>query len=115
MSRKLYLIILLFSFLIASAGCKTASKLYESGDYHQAVDLAVKKIQKNKDAEENKNVLQNAYRLAVEKHESKIRNLSDNNNELKWEWIFNEYTLLQKLYNAIQRFPEAQTIVPATD
>ncbi len=96
-------------------GCKTASKLYETGDYDEAVELAVKKLQKKNDDESLKSVLQNAYRYAVDQHESKIRNLSVNNNELKWEWIYKEYTQLQKLYNAIHRSPEANELVNTID
>lgn len=115
MTRKFYLSILLFSFLVVIAGCKTATKLYESGDYDEAVELAVKKLQKKNNDEDLKSVLQNAYRFAVDQHESKIRNLSGNNNELKWEWIYNEYSLLQKLYHAVRRSPEAFQLVNAID
>lgn len=115
MSRKFYLSILLLSFFVSITGCKTATKLYESGDYDEAVELAVKKLQKKNNDEELKSVLQNAYRFAVDQHESKIRNLSGNNNELKWEWIHNEYSLLQKLYHAVRRSPVAFQLVNAID
>ncbi|NJO25801.1 MAG: hypothetical protein HC867_08650 [Bacteroidia bacterium] len=39
-----------FLFLLASfifIGCKTASRLYEKGNYDEAVELAVKNFRKN--------------------------------------------------------------------
>lgn len=115
MKRKFYLSVLFISLIVVMTGCKTASRLYETGDYDEAVELAVKKLQKKNDDESLKSVLQNAYRFAVDQHESKIRTHLLNNNELKWEWVYNEYSLLQKLYNAIRRSPEATDLVNTTD
>jgi hypothetical protein len=96
------------------SGCKTASKLYDKGNYDEAVELAVKKLQKKPD-DDMRSLLQNAYHYAVNDHETRIRQLSDNTNELKWEWIYNEYASLQRLHEAIHRSPEAMAIVNATD
>jgi hypothetical protein len=109
MKGKLYLFIV---FIIFLAGCKSASKLYDKGNYDEAVELAVKKLQKNPD-NETRVLLQNAYHYAVNDHETRIRQLSDNTNDLKWEWIYNEYTSLQRLYEAVRRSPEAMAIVKA--
>jgi hypothetical protein len=35
--------------------------------------------------------------------------------DLKWEWIYAEYSSLQRLYEAIHRSPEALSIVDPTD
>ena len=48
--RKIYTLISITLFLSA-VGCKTASKLYDKGNYDEAVELAVKKLQKKPDNE----------------------------------------------------------------
>lgn len=113
--RKIYQLIGIAGFYLLIAGCKSASKLYDKGNYDEAVELAVKKIQKNPDDREMKNLLQNAYRYAVNDHETRIRQLSENTNELKWESVYNEYASLQKLYEAVRRSPVASRVVHAAD
>ena len=115
MKGKIYSLLIIIVLTAGMIACKTASKLYDKGNYDEAVDLAVKKLQKKPGDGEMRALLQNAYRFAVEDHENRIRNLSDNSNELKWEWIYNEYASLQRLHDAIYRSPEAFNIVRATD
>ena len=43
--RKIYTLVIL-GFVLLVAGCKTAAKLYDKGNYDEAVELAVKKLQK---------------------------------------------------------------------
>ncbi len=115
MKTKFYLFIFLLSLLAAVPACKSATKLYDTGNYDEAVDQAVKKLQKKPNDGDAKQLLKNSYRLAAENHESQIKNLSENNNELKWELIYNEYSAMQNLYNIIRRSPEAINTVSATD
>jgi len=112
--RKIYTLVSFIAFVLLVAGCKTASKLYDKGNYDEAVQLAVKKLQKKPD-NEMRALLQNAYYYAVNDHETRIHQLSDNTNDLKWEWIFSEYASLQRLYEAIHHSPEAMSIVIPTD
>jgi hypothetical protein len=111
--KKIYTLFTLGVVLLI-AGCKTASKLYDKGNYDEAVQLAVKKLQKKPD-NEMRSILQNAYHYAVNDHESRIRQLTDNTNELRWEWIYSEYASLQRLYEVIHRSPEALSIVNPVD
>jgi tetratricopeptide (TPR) repeat protein len=60
-------------------------------------------------------ILQNAYRFAVEDHEARISNNSNSNNDLKWEWNYGEYLQLQRLYEAIHRVPSVYDAVHPTD
>lgn len=110
MKLKLYtlLSVTVSVFLMA---CKSASKLYEKGNYDEAVEAAAKKLQKKPGDPELIEILQNAYRYAVNDHESRIHSHSASNNELKWEWMYNEYVSLQKLYNAVQKSPSVAEIV----
>lgn len=112
--RKIYTLVALIGFVLFT-GCKTASKLYDKGNYDEAVELAVKKLQKKNPDPEMRSLLQSAYNYAVNDHETRIRQLNDNTNELKWEWIYSEYASLQRLYEAIHRSPEAMDVVNAID
>ena len=110
MKSKLY--ILLFAGIsVLTLSCKTASKLYEKGNYTEAVELAAKKLQKDPNDAKLLDIIQSSYRYAVNDHEGRIRNHAESNNELKWEWMYNEYISLQRLYDAIYRVPSVFNIV----
>lgn len=112
MKPKLYTVIAL-SLLLFS--CKNAQKLYQQGNYDAAVELAAKKLQKKPGDAKMIDVLQNAYRFAVGDHESRIRNYSNANTDLKYENIYREYSQLQYLYEAIRRSPSVFHIIQPTD
>src|SRR5437868_701120 len=112
--KKLYFLL----FIVVSiwmASCKSASKLYQKGNYDEAVQVAVKKLQKDPNDAKLKTVVQDAYHYAVTDHENRIRNYSSMDNELKWEWMYNEYSDLQSLYNAIFKSPAVFELVHPTD
>ena len=111
--RKIYSLIILIGILWMT-GCKSAAKLYDKGNYDEAVEVAVKKLQKKPD-NEMRALLQSAYHYAVNDHETRIRQHSESSSELKYEWIYAEYSSLQRLHDAIHRSPEAMTVVNAVD
>jgi len=113
MKPNLYNFFILCTILLIS--CKSAEKLYQKGRYDEAVQVAAKKLQKKPGNADLIDVLQNAYRFAVNEHESKIRNLSNSNSDLRWEHIYSEYQQLQGLYEAIRRSPSVFDIVQPTD
>lgn len=114
MKSKLYTL-LLSSFMLSLAGCKTASKLYQKGNYDEAVMLAVKELQKNPGDPQKIALLQNAYSYAVEDHERKISHYLSGTNELKWEWVYYQYADLQNLFHAIRKAPQIYEIVQPAD
>jgi len=113
MKPNFYSFIFLCTIFLFS--CKSAEKLYNKGRYDEAVMLAAKKLQKKPGNAELLNVLQDAYRFAVNGHESNIRNLANSNSDLRWEHIYSEYQQLQALYEAIRRSPSVYDIVQPTD
>lgn len=114
MKSKLYILLVAgISFLAFS--CKTASKLYEKGNYTEAVELAAKKLQKDPDDAKLLDIIQGSYKYAVNDHESRISNNAASNNELKWEWIYNEYVSLQRMYDAIYKVPSVFNLVKPVD
>ncbi|MDB5206328.1 MAG: hypothetical protein JWR72_1403 [Flavisolibacter sp.] len=110
---KLYL--LLFAASIFFAGCKTVSKSYNKGDYADAVELGVKKLQKDPSDAETKDLVKSAYTFAVNQHEDAIRNLSNSKNDNRYEAILREYSRLQDLYNTVHQYPAVVQLIPVTD
>ncbi len=114
MKLKIYSLFIIIggSFFLS---CKSAQKSYNKGNYDEAVNLAAKKLQKKPGDTKLIATLQDAYRFALNDHESRIRNYANSNNELKAENIYHEYTQLQYLYEVIRRSPSVFNIVRPTD
>ena len=114
MKRKPYFL-LLAGIILFTFSCKTPSKLYQKGNYDEAVELAAKKLQKDPNDSKLPGIIQSAYRYAVNDHESRIRSNSESTNELRWEWMYNEYASLQRMYDAIYRAPSVFNLVKPVD
>ncbi len=111
MNRKLYTLTLTATLGLFLFSCKTAKKMYEKGNYDEAVELAAKKLQKTPNDPELLNIIQNAYDYALNDHEDRIDGYMASSSDLKYERIYNEYLSLQKMYDAIYRVPEVYKIV----
>lgn len=101
---------LLFALLCFTA-CKTVSKAYNKGDYADAIELGVKKLQKDPGDAETRDLIKSAYTFAVNGHEETIRSLSAVNGEPRYEEILKEYIRLQDLYTTLQESPVAMAAV----
>ena len=71
MRQKFYLFSLLAALLVL-ASCKTAKKMYEKGNYDEAVELAAKKLQKDPDDPKFRDIILSSYRFARNDHESRL-------------------------------------------
>ena len=114
MKSKLYTFLFIATTILFFS-CKTAKKMYEKGNYDEAVVLAAQKLQKKPNDASTLDILQNAYRFAVEDHEARIRTNSNSSNDLRYEWNYAEYLSLQRLYNAIRKSPAVFDAVHPTD
>jgi hypothetical protein len=110
---KFYLLLVAASIFFV--GCKTASKAYSKGDYADAIELGVKKLQKDPYDAETKELVKSAYTFAVNQHEDAIRTLSNSSSDNRYESILREYNKLQDLYNTITQYPAAAQMIPATN
>lgn len=113
MQLKLYTYFILLAIVFTS--CKNLGKIYQQGRYDEAVSLAAQKLSKKPDDAATLDILQNAYRYAVEDHERNVRNLAATNSDLRFENIYREYASLQSLYESIRRSPAVYKIVQPTD
>ncbi|MET0636383.1 MAG: hypothetical protein ABWZ25_10180 [Chitinophagaceae bacterium] len=114
MKSKLYSIIsVVVTLLLVS--CKSAEKLYQRGNYEAAVEVAAKKLAKKTNDAALIEVIQNAYKYAVEDHEGRVRTLANSSSDLRFENIYQEYYSLQSLYQVIRNSPTAFEVVHPTD
>lgn len=110
---KIYL--LTFTLLLFVYSCKTASKSFQRGDYKEAIEQSVKKLQKDPYDAESADILKNAYKLAVNQHEENIRSYSNSKNPDRFINIYNEYIQLQNLYSLVRQTPAAAKVVNAVN
>jgi hypothetical protein len=105
----------LLSGLLLFAGCKTATKAYNKGDYADAIELGVKKLQKDPYDSETRDLVKAAYSYAVNQYESNIRTLSASTSDNRYEALVREYNRLQDLYETIQGSPVAAKAINPTN
>jgi hypothetical protein len=110
----------LYSIAIAASlffiySCKSASKSYQKGDYTDAIERGVKKLQKDPGDYETKDLVQKSYTYTVNEHEDQIRMLSNSKSDNRYDRIYQEYVALQNLYNTIHQYPEAARLIKAKD
>lgn len=106
---------LLLAVTVLAYSCKTASKSYQKGDYTEAIDRGIKKLQKDPDDYETKDLVKNSYTYTVNEYEDQIRTLSNSKSENRFEKIYYNYTLLQNLYTKIRQSPSAAQYVKPKD
>lgn len=98
---------LLFSASFFVAGCNTASKAYNKGDYADAIELGIKKLQKDPYDTETRDLVKAAYTYALNQSESAIHGLANSTSDNRYASILREYNRLQDLYETIQQSPVA--------
>jgi hypothetical protein len=106
---------LLFSAALFLAGCQTASKAYNKGDYADAIELGIKRLQKDPADSETSALVKSAYTYAVNQYESNIRTISNSANDNRYEAMLREYSRLQDLYETIQQSPVAARAINPTN
>ena len=108
---KFYLLLIVAAFF----SCKSVSKSYNKGDYTEAVEIGVKKLQKDPNDSETRDLVKSAYTYAVNQHEEAIRNLSNSTSDKRYESILAEYNELQHLYLTIRQTPALMNAINPTN
>jgi len=103
--KKLLLLTVLLSFLMSCSGRKQVEKSLNSGNYDQAINNALKRLETNKDKKRKQDyvyMLQDAYYKVVERDLNTLDHLKkDNNPELNQE-IYETYIDLNNRQEAIK-------------
>ena len=110
---KFYFLLMAASLVVIS--CKTADKSFRKGEYLDAIELGLKKLQKDPYDGETKEIVKSAYTLAVAQHEDEIRILSNSRNENRFDKIFQQYVILQDLYMTVRSSPQAIAFLQPRD
>jgi len=111
---KLYTLLIGCS-LILLYSCKSASKAYQKGNYDDAIERGIKKLQKDPYDYETRELVQNSYNYSVSQHENQIRILQNSRDDSKYEKIYQEYAELQRLYDMIHQYPAVAKMIKTTD
>ncbi len=111
--RNFYILVTLTALFFTA--CKSPSKLYEKGNYNDAIDVALKKLQKDPYDAEHRDVLKKAYSYAVSRHEDEIRILSNGSSDSKYDQVYQQYNQLQDLYEKIRKYPTVYQYIKPTD
>jgi cation transport regulator ChaB len=108
MKTKIYTAFTMVIFLsMILFSCKSVNKLYQQGDYDEAVLTAVKKLKKNKLKEETKELAADAYAKAINWHKDNLLHLMVRTDKVQWDPIDAIYGKILQLNDAIYRSEEA--------
>ncbi len=98
MKRTLFIIT---GILILASGCKMAEKQMRQGDYASAIDISVRKLQRNPDKEAYILVLEQAFARANANDLAYIDALRLEGQPDRWELIYDVYQQIGRRQNAI--------------
>ncbi|MFL5742619.1 MAG: hypothetical protein ACJ75B_20520 [Flavisolibacter sp.] len=111
---KLYAPVLVCSIALIFS-CRTASKSYQKGDYTDAIERGVKKLQKDPYDYETKDLVQKSYNYTINEHEDQIRILSNSTSDNRYEKIYQEYLSMQRLYETVHSYPAVAQMIKTKD
>lgn len=98
--KKIYLILFIISIFTSS--CKTAEKQFRQGDYEEAINISVKKLQRNPDKEEYVLLLEEAFKRANNYDLSQITQLNYEGQPSRWEDIYYIYQGISRRQHKIE-------------
>ncbi len=111
---KLYTLLFGCALLLFQS-CRTPGKAYQKGDYDDALQLGIKKLQKDPNDYGLRDVVKKSYTYLVNEHEDNIRILSNSKSENRFERIYGEYLQLQRLYQVVRSNATASELVTPRD
>ncbi len=99
MKKVFYFLIVL---VLVFTSCKSTEKLLRTGQYDEAVNIAVKKLQRNPNNEKQAKILGIAYPRAVERDMERIKFLKQEGQPGNWDEIYNLYIKLKKRQDLVE-------------
>lgn len=104
-------VLILFLIVITLAGCNSARKNLDRGNYDASVLKAVRKLRSNPTNKKARQILPIAYQYARDYHLEQAANLYKSQDPLRWDGIVTEYEQLNNLQNEIKRCPACRQVV----
>lgn len=111
--KKNYLIVILSCLFLGA--CSSGQKRLEQGDYDVAVYKAVKRLQQKPNHAKAEKVLKDAYLLAVKEHMNRASFQDKTENPFKYDGMVDEYTAVDRLNNAIRKYPQYNGLLKLVD
>jgi hypothetical protein len=97
--------------IIIGSSCSSGKSAYERGNYYDAVMTAANRLCRNPGHRKSSKTLCAAYPLALKYHDERVSIAITSNVEFKWREVVQQYTLLQSMYDQIQRCPGSSTVI----
>lgn len=114
MKRKSYflpLILLVLAGLTFTTGCNSARKAYNQGDYERAVRMSADKLRSSPNNRRAREVLVEAWPMAVDFHLSRIQTFERSNDPFRFEQMVNSFEQLNAMTERLQRCPRCLDLV----
>ncbi len=112
MKSKFYLLLLIV-VSASFAACYSGKKALKRGQYDAAVTQAVNRLKQKPTHKKASAILKEAYPLALQYHQDRIKTMNLSNDNSRFENIISEYEALNNLYDHIQLSPAAKRMVMA--
>lgn len=97
--------------IIIGSSCSSGKSAYERGNYYDAVMTAANRLCRNPGHRKSSKTLCAAYPLALKYHDERVSIAITSNVEFKWREVVQQYTLLQSMYDQIQRCPGSSKVI----
>lgn len=109
---KKFSIFLLIFFAGYNWGCNSSKKSFESGNYYTSVMQSVSKLRKSPNNKKNREILSQAYPMAVDFYLDQVKRMKDSQDRFKNGKIVDAYKMLNNMYDEIRRSPAAKQVIP---
>lgn len=92
-------------------GCSSGKAALTRGDYYEAVNSSLERLQQNPNNTKALETFQEAYPRFLTYLKNKVNNITPSSEIFKWETLHDLYMSGNKLYNKIQKTPAALDLV----
>lgn len=92
-------------------GCSTGKAALTRGDYYEAVDSALERLQQNPNNTKALETFQEGYPRFLIYLNNRVNTVAPSSEIFKWEILYNLYQSGNRLYNKIQRTPAALDLI----
>lgn len=96
---------LLIAGLLIGSGCASSRSYFQRGQYDKAVERAVSRLQRHPDDEEEIQVLQRAYKMGMDEHRQRVRELNMRKQPGDSVHLYQTYDQMETTQKRVRRLP----------